>query len=68
MSTETLKKFNKMTITGTCPICGINLWAETDNKPAIMPCNLKDCPYPAQSAKIIQFPRSLTGNGIALLT
>jgi len=32
---------------GKCVVCGINLYAETDNKPhkIAMPCNLEGCPY-----------------------
>lgn len=28
-----------------CTVCDINCWDATDNKPAIFPCGVKDCPY-----------------------
>lgn len=31
--------------TGSCSVCNINLWSDYDGKPAIMPCNIKGCPY-----------------------
>jgi hypothetical protein len=31
--------------TGKCTVCTINLWSNTDNKPAIWPCNITGCPY-----------------------
>lgn len=31
--------------TGVCTICNINLWSDSDNKPAIFPCNIEGCPY-----------------------
>lgn len=31
--------------TGSCSICGINLWSASDGKPAIFPCGVKGCPY-----------------------
>jgi hypothetical protein len=52
--------------TGTCKVCGINCWAETSNAPAIWPCGIEACPYP-RTAKVIAFPRSQTGNAIALI-
>lgn len=40
-------KRNFGTISGKCGVCGINLYAESDNKPhsIAMPCNLKVCPF-----------------------
>jgi|TARA_R110000787_G_scaffold104509_3_gene211643 hypothetical protein len=29
----------------TCAICNINCWDNSDNKPAIFPCGVKNCPY-----------------------
>lgn len=31
--------------TGSCSVCSIALWADTDNKPIIWPCNIEGCPY-----------------------
>ncbi len=30
---------------GVCAVCDINCWDATDNKPAIFPFGVKDCPY-----------------------
>lgn len=53
---------------GQCKVCGINLWAEHDNQPAphTYPCRIEGCAHPS-TAKIISFPRSMTGNAIALI-
>ena len=54
--------------TGTCNLCNINLWAETDNKPSIFPCGIADCPYesPELQAQIDYYAeRSPTGSGLA---
>ena len=54
--------------TGTCKTCGINLWAETSNRPSIMPCGVKACPYETeaeQAAIEYQGERSPTGSGLA---
>ena len=54
--------------TGKCEKCGINLWAEHGNAPAphTLPCQLQDCTH-ERSAKVISFPRSMTGSPIALI-
>jgi len=31
--------------TGSCPICEINCWEKTDNKPAIFPRGIASCPH-----------------------
>jgi hypothetical protein len=55
---------------GKCKVCGINLYAETDNKPhkIAMPCNLGGCPYetPEQQQSADEFWRSLppAGKGV----
>lgn len=39
------KKHNFGEITGTCKICGINLWSAANSKPVVFPCNVLNCPY-----------------------
>ncbi len=54
--------------TGTCKICGINLWAETSNCPSVMPCGVKSCPYETEEERLAinyQGERSSTGSGLA---
>lgn len=57
-------------ITGKCSICGINLWSDSDNKPAIFPCNLDGCPYedPKKQHKSNKLEFSATGSGLAQLS
>lgn len=54
--------------TGKCEKCGINLWAEHGDAPAphTLPCQLQGCEHES-NAKIIAFPRSMTGSPIALI-
>ena len=54
--------------TGTCKICGINLWAETSNLPSIMPCGVNLCPFESDAErKAINYEaeRSFSGSGLA---
>lgn len=45
--------YRELKPTGKCKTCGINLWAEHDNKPAVWPCGIPGCPYPSKpQAKI----------------
>lgn len=52
---------------GTCPICGINLWAEHDNGPApnTLPCQIEGCLNNNKAALVIPFDQSLTGSAMA---
>jgi hypothetical protein len=60
--------YRKMTPIGKCPVCTINLWAEHKDGPAphAMPCMQEGCPHET-NAKMIVFPRSLTGSAIATI-
>jgi hypothetical protein len=60
--------YSQMLPVGKCKVCGINLWAEHNNGPAphTYPCLIEGCAHPS-SAQIIAFPRSMTGNAIALI-
>lgn len=54
-------------ITGTCSICGINLWSAAENKPVIFPCNIMSCPYEdpdEQNRKSGLEKFSTTGSGL----
>ena len=54
--------------TGICKICGINLWAETSNRPSVMPCGDKSCPYETEAERLAieyQGERSYSGSGLA---
>jgi hypothetical protein len=42
---RTLAKHDFGSVTGKCEICTINLWDSCGSKPAVWPCNVKDCPY-----------------------
>lgn len=56
------------TVTGKCPICTINLWTSTGGKPAIWPCNIKDCPHEKAEDQNRKDPADLfssTGSGLA---
>jgi len=54
--------FRKLDPAINCPTCGINCWAETDNKPAIWPCGVPGCPYPQE--KYTSFESSMTGTSL----
>lgn len=60
--------YRSMKPTGKCPVCGINCWETNSNKPTVWPCGISTCPYPQGHAKIIPFPRSMTGSAIAQIT
>ena len=54
--------------TGICKICGINLWAETSNRPSIMPCGVNLCPFETEAERraiSYEAERSPTGSGLA---
>lgn len=55
--------FRKLEPVSKCVRCGINCWAETDNKPAIWPCGVEGCPYP--TSNVTQFSRSPTGSSLS---
>lgn len=59
--------FTNQKPSGKCPICTINKWSFTGDKPAIMPCNVANCPYPKES-NVVQFPRSVTGSSLLQIT
>ena len=46
--------------TGSCSICGINLWSSCDNKPAIFPCGVNLCPYETSEQQQLDAKRMLT--------
>ena len=53
-------------VTGTCPICTINLWSGCGNMPAVFPCGVAKCPYEAESKQLkIEF--SKFGSSLAQL-
>ncbi len=54
--------FRNLEPVSKCPTCGINCWAETDNKPAIWPCGVPGCPYPHDKAEA--FESSMTGTSL----
>lgn len=60
--------YRELQPTGKCKTCGINLWAEHGNKPAphTYPCRIAECEHPS-NAKVIAFPRSITGSAIAMI-
>lgn len=67
MTTIRNQNHNFGEITGTCAVCGINLWSAKDNKPVIFPCNIYDCPYedPEQQKPSKGFEKfSTTGSGL----
>ncbi|MEK9695908.1 MAG: hypothetical protein VW270_09095 [Candidatus Poseidoniales archaeon] len=56
----------EMEKTGTCSICGINLWAEHGNRPSVFPCGVKSCPYETEEARLaIEYERSTSGSSLA---
>jgi hypothetical protein len=55
--------FRKLEPCGKCSHCGINCWSETDGNPAIWPCSVSGCPYPA--GNVVAFPRSATGTSLS---
>jgi|DEB0MinimDraft_6_1074348.scaffolds.fasta_scaffold40991_1 hypothetical protein len=48
-----MAKRNYGTISGKCSHCGINLYAELQNRPhsIAMPCNLRGCPFETREAQ-----------------
>lgn len=46
--------YRELNPTGKCKTCGINLWSEHDNKPAVWPCGVPACPYPHKPAAEIE--------------
>lgn len=54
-------------VTGKCKVCEINLWEKTDNKPAILPCGVGQCPYEKGGAKFERHEFSPMGSGLAQL-
>lgn len=60
----------ELTKTGKCAHCGINVYAETNNRPhqMAMPCNVPGCPYetPEQqrALKLIDFAIPPAGKGV----
>lgn len=55
--------FRNLEPVGKCSVCGINLWAETNNEPAIFPCGVPSCPYPHREST--EFERSSTGSSLS---
>ena len=54
--------------TGICKTCGINVWAECSNRPYVMPCGVKNCPYETEKQRLAidyQGERSFSGSGLA---
>ena len=54
--------------TGKCPVCTINIWSSTGDKPAIWPCNIEKCPYEDPKKQNRHLGLSLaspTGSGLA---
>jgi len=63
-----MAKQNYGTCTGKCPICTINIWDASDDKPVIWPCNILGCPHEdpkKQNLRIGLEFRSITGSGLA---
>lgn len=63
-----MAKTNYGECTGKCPVCTINLWEATGNKPAIWPCNIENCPYEdpkTQNRDAFFRDASHTGSGLA---
>lgn len=53
---------------GTCSVCTINMWSDSDNKPAIWPCNIEGCPYEksgSQNRHLGVNLLSTTGSGLS---
>jgi hypothetical protein len=53
---------------GKCSVCTINLWSNTDGKPAIWPCNISGCPYEdskKQNRHLGEQLSSLIGSGLS---
>ena len=57
-------KFTNLKPVGKCKVCGINLWTEYDNKPAIWPCGIETCPYPDKPQTRLEL--SATGSSLSL--
>ena len=55
--------FRSLKPSGTCKVCGINCWKETNNEPAIWPCGINGCPYPHKPQT--RFSLSSTGSSLA---
>ncbi len=63
-----MAKNNYGECTGKCPVCTINLWSSTGNKPVIWPCNIEKCPYEDPKKQNRHLGANLlspTGSGLA---
>jgi len=62
-----MAKQNFGAVTSKCKICGINEWDSCGAKPAIWPCNVKECPYEnplSQNMTISEDQWSKIGSGL----
>lgn len=58
-------KYRELQPTGKCSVCGINLWEEHGNEPAIWPCGLGGCPYPDKPQ--VKVEHSSIGGSLGLI-